>query len=241
MGAEELRLRVDAALASTVSASWHRGEHDDGAAVLLAPGAGGDKDGEGLTALAEGLAAAGLDVVRANLPYREAGRPLPPRADRTVPDYAAVLGAAAEATGHRGPWVVGGKSYGGRVASLLAAGRGGGVEPPVAIAALLFYGYPLHPPGKRDRLRVEHWPDVAVPCRFLQGARDQFCDLGLLRRHLPDLGAAAELVVVDGGDHSLRVVGKHASDGEPRRPAIVLAEMAPACADWIRAVAPGAE
>lgn len=192
-------------------------------AVLLTHGAGGDLRGRGLVALSRGLAAAGHLSVRANLPYRDAGRRSPPRAEQQVEPYAAVVTAV---TGEQadGPWALGGKSYGGRVASMaVAAGL-------VEATALVFYGYPLHPPGKPDRLRVDHWPDIGVPCLFLQGSRDPFCDLSLLDRHLGDLAGPATLEIVDGGDHSLAT--RRGNEAE------VLGGLAPRVATWLERHAP---
>ena len=186
--------------------------------VLLTHGAGGDITDRGLGALAGGLAAAGHIVVRCNLPYREAGRASPPAAEKSVPGFQAAAAAAASVAA--GPWAVGGKSYGGRVASMAVAGG-------LAVKALVFYGYPLHPPGKPEALRVAHWPAITVPCLFLEGTQDPFCDLGLLRAHLPELGGPATVHVVEGGDHSLNVKGAHTPDGRPRTASVVLAGLAP--------------
>lgn len=209
MTSRPITLSVNDPLVDHVSAVVHRPERQERQqlpSVLLAPGAGGDLEGAGLTALAEVIASAGSIVVRANLPYREAGR-RPPRADRAVDSYLAVLAAAQDAVGDRRPWVLGGKSYGGRVASLaVAAGH--------EAVGLLFYGYPLHPPGKPAQLRVDHWPDVDVPTLFLQGERDTFSDRGLLVIHLRKLPRRATLHMVAGGDHSLRVAAKHSPTGE---------------------------
>lgn len=207
---------------------------ESGVPVLLTHGAGGDASGAGLAALATGLAAAGHVVVRCNMAYREAGRATPPLAEKSVPAYR----AAYEDCRHQldqpgaGPWVVGGKSYGGRVASLAVAG---GME----AVALVFYGYPLHPPGRPESLRVAHWPAISVPCLFLQGTQDPFCDLDLLRRHLPELGGPATLHVVDGGDHSLQVRGARAPDGRPRSVAAVMAGLAAVVSAWLAGGASG--
>jgi uncharacterized protein len=115
--------------------------------VLLTHGAGGDLDGPGLVALAEVLAHRGHRVVRANLPHRELGQRGAPRADRSVGAFRQIVEAAQAELSESGPWVLGGKSYGGRVASMAVADG-------LAAAGLLFYGYPLHPPGKLDQLRV---------------------------------------------------------------------------------------
>jgi predicted alpha/beta-hydrolase family hydrolase len=94
--------------------------------------------------------------------------------------------------------VIGGKSMGGRMASHLAA-QG------EAVAGLLFLGYPLHPPGKEAQLRVAHLPQIHVPMLFFAGTRDPLCRLDLLQQTLTQLHAAAELHVIDGGDHSFNV------------------------------------
>lgn len=200
-----------------------------GPALILTHGAGGDLSGAGLAALAGELAALGHVAVRFNLPYREAGRSSPPAAGRSVPAYRAAFEQARARLGPRRSWVAGGKSYGGRVASLAVA-QG------LATAGLLFYGYPLHPPGKPERLRVDHWPAIGVPCLFLQGSRDPFCDLDLLRAHLGSLGAPGTLHVVEGGDHSLRVAVPRAPGGRGRSEREVLAGLAEVVAGWLRGV-----
>jgi predicted alpha/beta-hydrolase family hydrolase len=201
-----------------------------GVPVLLTHGAGGDVHGAGLTALAEGLAALGHTVVRFNLPYRVAGRSSPPPAEKSVPGYREGYEAARQAVGGSQPWAVGGKSYGGRVASLAVAE---GME----VAALVFYGYPLHPPGKPESLRVAHWPSITVPSLFLEGTDDPFCNLDLLREHLPLLGGPATLHVVEGGDHSLQVRASKSADGKPRSQARVMADLAPVVSAWLESVA----
>ena len=226
----DLRLPVADEPVDAVSGTVHEPRRPRGGAVLLAQGAGSDKDSDSLVALAEAIAGEGHLVVRVNLPYRQAGaKRRPPRADRAVPGYRQVLEAARREVAPRRAWVAGGKSYGGRVASMAAAE---GMD----VAGLLFYGYPLHPPGRQEKLRVAHWPDVAVPALFLQGTRDPFCDLGLLERHLGEHAGAPTLHVVEGGDHSLRITGRAASDGKPRSPEVVCRSLGPVVAAWLDAV-----
>lgn len=234
--AEPLRLEVGPpAPDGLVSARLNRPPPGEppGVPVLLTHGAGGDLAGAGLSALAAGLAGLGHPVVRFNMGYREAGRASPPKAERSVPGYAAAYAAARSALAG-GPgadlaWAVGGKSYGGRVASLaVAAGMPAG--------ALVFYGYPLHAPGHEDSPRTEHWPDITVPSLFLEGTEDPFCNLELLRAHLPRLGGPATLHVVDGGDHSLRVKAGRTPDGKPAAEGVVLARLAPVVAAWLESV-----
>ncbi|MGH2705269.1 MAG: alpha/beta hydrolase family protein [Actinomycetota bacterium] len=208
-GRREVNVRAVADLPASVA----------GPGLLLTHGAGGDIFGAGLSALAAGLAGRGHPVVRFNLPYREAGRTTPPAAERSVPAYAAAFEQAGEALSSvTGTWSAGGKSYGGRVASMAVAEG-------MPAAGLVFYGYPLHPPGHADRLRVDHWPAIRVPCLFLQGTDDPFCDLALLQRNLDLLGGSADLYVVEGGNHSLRVRGQ--TEGA------VLADLAPRVAAWL--------
>ena len=229
MSVQRLSLPVPDGPVAAVTAALHqpvRATRPKGRTVLLAPGAGGDLDGDGIVALAELLADLGCTVVRANLPYREAGRRAP-RADRSVPGYLAVLAAARDVIRDRRPWVLGGKSYGGRVASMLVAQ---GEE----AAGLLFYGYPLHPPGKPEQLRVEHWPDVYVPTLFLQGARDPFSDLALLRTHVRKLPRRATVRAVEGGDHSLRVTRAASPTGQAASEAVTIAGLREDVRAWLR-------
>lgn len=195
-----------------------------GPSVSLSHGAGGDKSTPGLAALAEGLAALGHLVIRFDLPYRAAGRKSPPRAEVSAPGYFDAFEAATQL--HPGDWVVGGKSYGGRVASLCVAEG----QP---CAGMLFYGYPLHPPGKPESLRVDHWPQIKVPCLFLEGTHDSFCDLSILESHLPALGGGHEVITIAGGDHSLRITESRAPDGVARGEREVIASLAPRISDWL--------
>jgi predicted alpha/beta-hydrolase family hydrolase len=221
---ERLELATPGEAVEGVTVVVHRPSRARRPAFLLTHGAGGDLDSPGLVALCEAIAGRGHLVVRANLPFREAGRKSPPRADRSVSGFVAVATAARELA-PRTPWIVGGKSYGGRVASLAVAQ---GLD----AVGLLFYGYPLHPPGKPDKLRVDHWPDIKVPCLFLQGDRDTFSDPDLLENNLLKLPRRAKLHVVAGGDHSLKVTRAAAPDGEPRSAAAVVASLGPLIDDW---------
>jgi uncharacterized protein len=226
---ERLQLPLEDAPVPHVTAALHPASKRGGAPVLLTHGAGGDLDNVGLVALAEVLADLGHPVIRANLPYREAGRRAAPRAESNIGHTRRLLASAAEVTGLRGPWIAGGKSYGGRVASLLAAEPDDGTD----LLGLLFYGYPLHPPGKPERLRVEHWPRVPVPCLFLQGTRDPFCDAGLLEQHVYKLPRRATTELVEGGDHSLKVTGAASPTGEPSSAAATLRLLREPIRGWL--------
>jgi hypothetical protein len=168
-----------------------------GTAVVLGPGAGGDRRTPLLVRTAEALAAAGRQAVLYNFLYSDQGRRAPDPPDvleattRAVGDYVSrELGAARI--------VHGGKSMGGRIASQVVA-KGAPAE------ALVFLGYPLHPPGRTDALRDRHLPAVGVPMLFIQGTRDSFARMDLLERVIQTLGEKATLHVIEGGDHSFGV------------------------------------
>jgi predicted alpha/beta-hydrolase family hydrolase len=203
------------------------------AALILAHGAGGGRSSKFMVQAANGLAARGITVATFDFPYMAQGR--------SVPDKPAVLEAAwraaidaARAQLRQGygeqaglPLFIGGKSMGGRIASQVAAQR---VE---GIAGLVYLGYPLHPPGKPDKRRDQHLPDVTEPMLFVQGTRDQFGTAAEIRDLLPRLNARATLFEVPDGDHSfavrVSVTGK--------RPDAVLAEIFDAVAAFIRSCA----
>lgn len=206
------------------------GGRQQGPRFLLAHGAGGDRNTPGLRALAGVLAEQGFLVVRPDLAYRAAGRASPPRAERSVDSFAATVRAAQDRWGYERPWVVGGRSYGGRVASMAVA-QG------LPACGLLLYSYPLHRPGDPSQPRVAHWPEIRVPCLFLEGTEDPFCDLEVFRRHLPHLGGPPTVHLVQGADHSLRITRKRSPDGKARSEAAVVAGLAPVVREWAMEVA----
>jgi predicted alpha/beta-hydrolase family hydrolase len=169
------------------------------ACLVLAHGAGAGQDSHFIVATASALAMRGIETWTFSFPYAEHHRKVPDPSTTLEVCWQAVLEHLAGTTPHRFV-VIGGKSMGGRIASQVAA-RPGLHE---SVRGLVFLGYPLHPPGQRDRLRVAHWPAVRLPALFVQGSRDAFGTPDELREHLPSWGAATELVVVDGADHSLK-------------------------------------
>jgi uncharacterized protein len=227
---QPLTLTLEDAPVPQVSGALHEPDEATGPAVLLTPGAGGSFEGAPLTGLAAVLARLGCTVVRANLPHHELGRRAP-RAEASVAGFRALLAAARGRLGVERPWIAGGKSYGGRVASLAA------VDGDLGVVGLVFHGYPLHPPGKPEQLRVDHWHRVPVPALFLQGTRDTFGTAAELEQHLTKLRRRATLVAVPGGDHSLDVAGVHAPDGVRRPAAEVLERLGDPIAAWLRTLA----
>ena len=174
-----------------------------GPILVLAHGAGGTLRNPLLDGFAAGLAAAGVTCLRFNFLYSEAGKRSP---DREPLLREAWAGAFARGGEIGQPAWAGGKSMGGRIASMMVA------EGELDAAGLVFVGYPLHPPGKPDRLRDEHLGRIGVPMLWLQGTADPFARWDLLEGVVGRLGKRATLHRVEGGDHSFRVRGQKRDD-----------------------------
>ncbi|MDE2883122.1 MAG: dienelactone hydrolase [Acidobacteriota bacterium] len=218
----------------TVSAALHDPATAAGATPLLAltHGAGGNRDTPGLVSLAESLAERDIRTLRFNLPAAEAARRRPDRADRAIACIAAVADWAARKFG--GPLFLGGRSFGGRMASLLLAD--GTAETRGQVAGLVLLAYPLKPPGKAEIPpdRMEHLPRVGVPTLFVSGGRDPFAPPALLN---PVVAAArGEVSWIAGGDHGFRVP-KAVLAETGRTAADVVAEIAGTVAAFVAATA----
>jgi predicted alpha/beta-hydrolase family hydrolase len=181
------------------------------ATYIIAHGAGGNQLSPWLLQFATSAAARGIGVVTFNFLYSEQGRGLPDKNDKLEACWRKVVeawhdGAFAKSLGKAaGPLIIGGKSMGGRIASQIAAGDPGASPGMAEVAGLVFLGYPLHPPGKPERLRSRHLPVIRVPMLFVQGARDAFGTPEELRPILSKLKAPTDLLVVEQGDHSFKV------------------------------------
>jgi uncharacterized protein len=166
--------------------------------LVLAHGAGGDMNDRGMRAVAARLEQGDVEVVRFNFPYREKGS--------ARPDPMPVLMASIEATvarvrTERAPQrlLIGGRSMGGRAASMLAA-RG------FACDGLLLLAYPLHPAGQPDKLRAAHLRDIRVPTLCINGTRDALCRRDLMETALGTVGPNFRMHWIEGADHSLHVL-----------------------------------
>ena len=182
----------------TVGGVWTR-PSGVSAALVVGHGAGNDMESPLLVGFSDGLAERGVGSLRFNFPFKHQGR--------RAPDPPAVLRqsftAAFEEAARRAkdaPVFAGGKSLGGRIASLLVADG-------LPAAGLVFVGYPLHAPGKPGRPRDEHLERIEVPMLFLQGTRDSLARWDLVEALTRRLGDRATLHPVEGGDHSFRVRG----------------------------------
>lgn len=190
--------------------------------LLLAHGAGAGMDHPFMRSVADGLAKSGVGVVRFNFAYTELGRKAPDRQVVLERTFAEVAAGARDLLSP-GKLFLGGKSMGGRIASHLAAAG----EP---CEGLVFLGYPLHPPGRPERMRDAHLYEIRVPMLFVEGTRDPFCPLDRLASVLEKIDASHDLVVIADGDHSFKVrksSGRSSSDA--------LDELVAAVAAWIKA------
>lgn len=199
---------------------------EDAPLVVIAHGAGAGMDHPFLHGFAAALRADGLHTLRFTFPYLEAGRRMPGPAAHAIVTWRAVVAEARRRT--RGAVFGCGKSYGGRMASMAAA-----EEPGLDVAGLAYLGYPLHPPGKPEKPRIEHLPAVRQPQLFVEGTNDPFVQP---LAQLEDAVAScrdARIAWVDGGGHSFEVKGRK------RPPAEVGAGIAPLVAEFVRIGAAG--
>jgi predicted alpha/beta-hydrolase family hydrolase len=165
---------------------------------VLTHGAGGSAGAPLLVALAERFAARGLTVLRYDLPFRQASRTAPPRPAGAATDREGLRSAVASMRSKVGGRVfLGGQSYGGRQASMLAASEPGLAD------ALLLLSYPLHPPGRPAELRTAHLPQLTAPTLFAHGSRDPFGSLEEIEAARLLVPAPTALIAVPGGGHDL--------------------------------------
>jgi len=174
----------------------------DGAAsggLILTHGAGGNCNAPLLVVAAAAFSAAGLQVLRIDLPFRQR-RPMgPPSPANAAADRAGLRRAVAALRAVvPGPLTLGGQSYGARQATMLAA------DEPELVEALLLFSYPLHPPGKPERLRTEHFPRLAVPTLFVHGTADPFGSIAELRLAVSAIPAPVQVMPIEGAGHDLK-------------------------------------
>src|SRR5688500_4579768 len=172
-----------------------------GITLILGHGAGANQLHPFMRLFASGLADRGFDVVTFNFLYMERGRGAPDQKAKLESCYTAVIKAAQ---GHKkltaNRLIIGGKSMGGRIASQVAA-----ADNSCTLEGLVFLGYPLHPPGRPDKLRDAHLKDIRAPMLFLQGTRDGFGTPEELRAVFKQSKLSATIYAIESGDHSFKV------------------------------------
>jgi len=181
-----------------VAEHLHQPPVPSGIGLVLTHGAGGDARAPLLVALGEAFAERGVTVVRYDLPYRQASPSGPPRPSGAAKDRDGLRETVAAMRARvRGSVFLGGHSYGGRQASMLAA------EDASVASALLLLSYPLHPPQRPDQPRTAHFASLSTPALFVHGTRDPFGTIAELRGALDLIPAATSLVEVAGAGHNL--------------------------------------
>lgn len=213
----EWRVRVGA---EETSAIYDPAASDDDALFVFAHGAGGNMHDRGVAATARALNDRGIATVRFNFLYKEkkSGRPDP--MPKLKDAFSAVVDRARAEIAPK-TLIIGGRSMGGRAASMLAADD-------FNAAGLLLLAYPLHPPGKPDQLRDAHLPSIRMPVICFNGTRDPFCTPALMEDVLKRVKIDWEMHWVEGADHSFHVLK---SSG--KTDAQVLDEMADTIKDWV--------
>lgn len=213
-GPADERLRIDVGAHHRVSGLFSR-PASARAALVLAHGAGAGMEHPSMRAVATGLAARGIAVLRYQFPYmeRQSRRPDPPALC-----HATVRAAVAAAAGLAPdlPLVAGGRSFGGRMTSQAQA-----QTPLPRVRGLVLLAFPLHPAGRPGTDRAAHLENVSIPMLFIQGSRDELAGLGLLRPLVERLGARATLHVLSDADHAFHVPARSArSDSQTQEDAL---------------------
>ena len=177
----------------------HEPEHPNGNGLVITHGAGSNSDTALLKAVAEAFSKAGVVTLRCDLPFRQQrpkGPPFPAQAARDREGLRRAVEALREIAGQK--VFLGGHSYGGRQATMLAA------EEPNVADALLLLSYPLHPPHKPQDLRTGHFGSIQIPALFVHGTRDTFGTIEEMRAALTLIPARTDLAAIESAGHSLK-------------------------------------
>ena len=211
---------------ASTTAIYEPADGDSHALLVCAHGAGGSMNDRNTLALTRALRAHGVDVVRFNFLYTEKGSGRPDAMPKLQECFSAVVDRVREELGSR-PGFIGGRSMGGRAATMMAAD---GFE----CAGVIPFAYPLHPAGQPEKLRVEHLPRITVPVLCFCGTRDPLCTRELMERALKTVTTSWTQHWIDGADHSFHVLK---SSG--RTDADVLRDVAETTAAWAGKVVAG--
>ena len=213
VGAEETRAVYEPATSDAQNAVF-----------VCAHGAGGNMSDRSMLAAAKALRERGFGVVRFNFLYKEKGSGRPDPMPKLMATTSAVVDRVRAELGSPRPLIIGGRSMGGRAASMLAA-EGYDAD------GLLLLAYPLHPEGQPEKLRDAHLPRITMPVLCINGTRDGLCTPALMERALTTVTAPWQMHWLEGADHSFHVLK---SSG--RNDAAVLAEVGDVSAKWVQAL-----
>ncbi len=194
---------------ASVRGFLHRSSDAGAACLVLTHGAGANCQSPLLTSLADAFWSSGVTVLRCDLPFRQARPHGPPPRGSAEKDQDGLRAAVAFMRGQSsGPMFLGGHSYGGRQASMLAAAHPGLVD------GLLLLSYPLHPPKSPDEMRTKHFADLRTPAMFVHGTRDGFGSIAEMEASLKVIPERTELLPISGSGHEL--LSKKNRDELPR-------------------------
>lgn len=214
---KEWRIKV---AGSETSALFEPAEGKERAVFVCAHGAGGNMNDRGLAKLAEALRGVGLSIVRFNFLYKEKKSSRPDPMPRLQECFSAVVEHTRREVNPE-KLLIGGRSMGGRAASMMAAQN-------FKCDGLMLFAYPLHPPGQLEKLRDAHLPAIKVPVICFNGTRDAFCSQSLMEKALDGVTTDWEMHWIEGADHSF-----HVPKTSGRKDAEVLEEVAHASKGWL--------
>ena len=198
-------------------------DHQKTVGVIFAHGAANDMYNPLIRFVAQGMHRTGYLTLRFNFLYKETGKKSPDPQAKLVQTWQSVYHFLSDHPKFSPHSIVAcGKSMGGRVASQMVA------EGKLSLSRLIFLGYPLHAPGKKDQLRDAHLYRIQIPMLFFAGTRDALCDLDRLKTVLDRLTAPWDLEIIEGGDHSFQIPKTH-----PTSQADTHAQILQAAASWL--------
>jgi len=212
--------RVDVGDETTSAVFEPSASGDRSTVFVCAHGAGGSMSDKGMLTVTRALGSRGLDIVRFNFLYKQKRSSRPDPMPRLKETTAAVVARVREELGPK-TLIIGGRSMGGRAASMLAAD---GFD----CTGLFLLAYPLHPPGRPEQLRDAHLPAIRVPVLCVNGTRDPFCTPELMNRAIEPVTAPWQMHWIDGADHSF-----HVPKSSGRGDAQVMTEVADVAEAWV--------
>jgi hypothetical protein len=224
MKSENIKIKVDAEVVSAVVSVPDTLNANSKTGLIFAHGAGNDMNHPLLVSVSKGLAEKGFITLRFNFPYKEKGIKRPDSQGKLIQTWLCAYNFLNSGYTFKSDKIIAvGKSMGGRVASQMVS------EGLMDVDGLIFLGYPLHAPGKKDMLKDEHLYHLKMPVLFFAGTRDSLCDLSRLNGVLDKLKCQWDLEIIDGGDHSFKLLK---SDSRTRED--VHAQVLTKCLDWLK-------
>jgi len=223
MKSEKIKIKVDDEYVSGIVLAPDTLNASSKTGLIFAHGAGNDMNHPLLVSVSEGLAEQGFITLRFNFPYKEKGIKRPDPQGKLIQTWLCAYDFLKTGYTYNIHTVIAvGKSMGGRVASQMVA------QGLMDVDGLIFLGYPLHAPGKKDALRAAHLYDIKIPVLFFAGTRDSLCDLSRLNGVLDKLTCKWDLKIIDGGDHSFKLL-----KSDPRTQKDVHIQVLRKCLDWL--------